>query len=170
MVVKEEKDMRIGKYYIAFKEQGSFLFPLIVILFCLAYLTHSMEIFSKLGMILVRIVVYTIAVFILLVLREEIQITTKKEEKPCSYKISSFLTLKAKKIWYFILVMGLYIFLIDKLGFILSTALFTSIMMYILGIKNKKTLIFTPVFLLIFLYLMFQKWLMIPFPTGIFGL
>ncbi len=160
--------MRIGKYYISVKKPGSLIFPLMVILFCVAYLVQSSGIYAKLTMILVRITFYAIVVFFLFVLKEEIQITSR--EKTDSQESSGKLvTNKSKRIWFFIIGMGIYIIMIGKIGFTFSTLLFTSIMMSILGIKDKKTLVVVPACLVIIIYFMFNKWLMVPLPSGIFG-
>jgi len=160
--------LRIGKYHISLRKPGSLIFPLLVLSFCTAYLMQSSKIFSNLTMILVRITFYAIVVFTFLVLKEEIQITSEKktdsQEAP-----NNFFADKRKRIWFFIIGMGAYIVLLDKLGFILSTLFFTSIMMNILGIKDKKILILLPVCLVTIIYFMFSKWLMVPLPSGIFG-
>jgi len=160
--------LRIGKYYISLKKSGSLIFPLVVLCFCIAYLMQSHKIFSDLSMILVRITFYTIIVFTFFVLKEEIQITSEKktdsQKAPYNYFVG-----KSKRIWFFIIGMGTYIVLLDKIGFVLSTLFFTSIMMYLLGIKNKRILILLPICLVVLIYFMFDKWLMIPLPSGIFG-
>ena len=160
--------MRIGKYRIYLKKPGSLIFPFIVLSFCTAYLIQSSKIFTNLTMILVKITFYAIVVFTCLVLKEEIQITSEK--KTDSQETSNnFFADKRKRIWFFIIGMGAYIVLLDKLGFILSTLFFTSIMMSILGIKDKKILIFLPICLVTVIYFMFNKWLTVPLPIGVFG-
>jgi len=158
--------LRIGKYRIYLKNSGSLIFPFIVLSFCTAYLIQSSKIFTNLTMLLVRLTFYAIVVFTFLVLKEEIQITTGK--KTDSRKApNNFFADKRKRIWFFIIGMGAYIVLLDKLGFILSTLFFTSIMMNMLGIKDKKILILLPVCLVTIIYFMFSAWLMVPLPSGI---
>lgn len=157
--------MRIGKYHISLRKPGSLIFPIIVLSFCIAYLIQSRKIFSELSMILVRITFFAILIFTFFVIREEIKITSEK--KTGSQKL--FVDKKSKRIWFFIIGMGAYIFLIDKIGFTFSTLFFTSAMMNILGVKDLKILIFLPICFLIVIYLTFNKWLMIPLPAGIFG-
>jgi len=160
--------LRIGKYYIRLRKPSSLIFPFIVILFCTTYLRQSIEIFSNLTMILVRITFYAIVVFFLFVLKEEIQITSEKKTDSQEFSHKLFTT-KSKRIWFFIIGMGIYIIMIDKVGFTFSTLLFSSIVMNTLGIKDKKILIIFPICLVTLIYLMFSKWLMVPLPSGIFG-
>lgn len=160
--------MRIGKYYISLRKPGALIFPLIVIVFCIMYLIQSSRIYSNMTMILVRITFYAIVVFFSFVLKEEIQINSEKktDSQESSNKL---ITNKGKRIWFFIIGMGTYIIMIDKIGFTFSTMLFTAIMMSALGIKDKKILTIVPICLVIIIYFMFNKWLMIPLPPGIFG-
>ena len=160
--------MRIGKYDIRLRKPGSLIFPFIVLLFCVAYLIQSRDIFPNLTMILVRITFYAIVVFSLFVFKEEIQITTEKETDSQQSSPRLF-TDKSRKIWFFIIGMGIYIVMINQIGFIFSTLLFVSMIMYMLGIREKKILILLPVCLVILIYLMFNLWLMVPLPSGILG-
>lgn len=160
--------MRIGKYTITLGKTYNLIFPIIVLSFVGAYLFQSYEIFSALSMILIRITFYAILVFTVFVLREEIKINKVKNEsfaKRKKYKIKE----STKRILLFIIFTGVYIVMINKLGFSFSTLVYSGIMMYRLGIRSAKQLIFIPIFLVIIIYLMFSKWLMVPLPLGFLG-
>ena len=160
--------MRIGKYRISCKP-SSLIFPLIVLLFCVSFLIQSRDIFFDLSMVLVRFTFIAIVAIFLLVLKEEIKISTgeKADAPKTSYKL--IISDRNKRIWFFIIGMCIYLFIINKIGFTISTILFTSIIMLMLGIKDKRMIVILPIGLVIFLYLIFSKWLQIPLPSGIFG-
>ncbi len=161
--------MRIGKYRISVSKPSSLIFPLIVLLFCVSFLIQSRDIFFDLSMVLVRFTFIAIVAFFLLVLKEEIKISTgeKADAPKTSYKL--IISDKSKRIWFFIIGMCIYLFIINKIGFTISTILFTSIIMSMLGIKDKRMIVILPIGLIIFLYFIFSKWLRIPLPSGIFG-
>ena len=116
--------MRIGKYRISLRKPSSLIFPLIVLLFCVSFLIQSRDIFFDLSMVLVRFTFIAIVVIFLLVLKEEIKISTgeKADAPKTSYKL--IISDRNKRIWFFIIGMCIYLFIINKIGFTISTILF----------------------------------------------
>ncbi|MDF2522676.1 MAG: Tripartite tricarboxylate transporter TctB family [Clostridiales bacterium] len=71
-----------------------------------------------------------------------------------------------KRVIVYIFVLGLYIFLIEKISYILSTLLFTIASLQIMGHKSWKMKIILPVILTVSAYIVFSKGLSISMPSG----
>lgn len=61
-----------------------------------------------------------------------------------------------------------YVFIIAKLGFYVSTLLFLTLILWITKVRRLLTLVTVPIGTLLFLFLFFQKLLKVSLPTGIF--
>lgn len=66
----------------------------------------------------------------------------------------------------YILIMGLYVFSMKYISYILSTYLFILGSLLFLKTRNKWTLIILPVVLTLALYFMFTRWLFVFPPSG----
>jgi putative tricarboxylic transport membrane protein len=66
-----------------------------------------------------------------------------------------------------ILILFLYIFLMEYLGYIISTLLFTFCAMVMLGNRNKLQLFSVPVVITAFIFLLFTYAMYVPLPKGV---
>lgn len=66
-----------------------------------------------------------------------------------------------------LVVVTAYVFLINVLGFFVSTALFMVGILYMLQLRSLKMYLLTIIFTLLFIYLLFVKLLHVFLPTGL---
>ena len=160
--------MNIGNYNIYFKKSGGAIVPLIVIGFMIFYLVESGHIFFELSLLLVRMLYYVTPFFLLIILKEDLVIEKRVAGTDQSIKAIR-LSIETKKDVLFIVFTLVCLLLLNIIGYILSIFLYLVFLLYILGVRNAKVLTLVPLCLVVFLYLFFQKWLLVPLPTGIFG-
>ncbi len=67
-----------------------------------------------------------------------------------------------------VLIFLIYIFMIDFLGFFISSFIFIIILMLSFGVRQWIKLISVPIIILLFLYFLIKKILFFPLPEGIF--
>ena len=67
-----------------------------------------------------------------------------------------------------VIVFLIYIFMIDFLGFFISSFIFIIILMLSFGVRQWIKLISVPIIILLFLYFLIRKVLFFPLPEGIF--
>ena len=67
-----------------------------------------------------------------------------------------------------VIVFLIYIFMIDFLGFFISSFIFIIILMLSFGVRQWIKLISVPIIILLFLYFLIKKVLFFPLPEGIF--
>ncbi len=67
----------------------------------------------------------------------------------------------------FIIFMAIYIFMMIKIGYIVSTLIFIFASLKIMKVSNKGILIFVPIILTASLYLIFTYLLIVTLPTGL---
>lgn len=67
-----------------------------------------------------------------------------------------------------VIIFLIYIFMIDFLGFFISSFMFIIILMLSLGVRQWIKLISVPIIILLFLYFLIRKVLFFPLPEGIF--
>lgn len=72
-----------------------------------------------------------------------------------------------KRFWIVLLLLSAYAFSINYLGFIVSTALFTVINMYVMGLKEIKKLLLVSTVIVCVLVILFPILLGVPLPRGI---
>ena len=85
--------------------------------------------------------------------------------EPAAEKSSNFKQLVMLVIIYTLLFAG-YVFLLDKLGYIVSTLLFIIISLLFLKVRNIPLLIILPLALTFSMYFLFTKFLMVTLPSG----
>ncbi|MFB0972845.1 MAG: tripartite tricarboxylate transporter TctB family protein [Neofamilia sp.] len=68
------------------------------------------------------------------------------------------------------LITVVYVGLMSKLGFIISTIIYLFLQLYILKTKNKLVLFGLPIILSLVVFFMFTEGFSVPLPRGIFGL
>lgn len=166
--------MKIGKYNINIKNPSGMVLLIIIITTVVGYMLQSYDMFSSRGMMLVRITLYAMCFFVVFVIKEEIEINKIEDEKEKSkdiFDINKWINNEeTMKTFSFLSLMIIYLFSIPKLGFIISTLIFPAAIMNRLGLKSIKQLIIIPIVLTAAVYLMFEVWLLIPLPKGIFGI
>ena len=67
-----------------------------------------------------------------------------------------------------VIIFLIYIFMIDFLGFFISSFIFIIILMLSFGVRQWIKLISVPIIILLFLYFLIKKVLFFPLPEGIF--
>jgi len=67
-----------------------------------------------------------------------------------------------------VIIFLIYIFMIDFLGFFISSFAFIIILMLSFGVRDWKKLISVPIIILLFLYFLIEKVLVFPLPKGMF--
>lgn len=67
-----------------------------------------------------------------------------------------------------VIIFLIYIFMIDFLGFFISSFVFIIILMLSFGVRQWIKLISVPIIILLFLYFLIKKILFFPLPEGIF--
>jgi len=67
-----------------------------------------------------------------------------------------------------VIIFLIYIFMIDFLGFFISSFIFIIILMLSFGVRQWIKLISVPIIILLFLYFLIKKILFFPLPEGIF--
>lgn len=72
-----------------------------------------------------------------------------------------------KYILFLIILILIYIYLIKILGFILTSIIFMSILIYLFGEKRKTIIFIFPTIFILALYLVFSKLAMVPLPQGL---
>lgn len=70
-----------------------------------------------------------------------------------------------KKLLAYIIGIGIYLLLVDHIGFVIMTLIFLPTMMWIMGTKSKKILIITPIVVVLIIYFVFIEALGIRFPV-----
>lgn len=73
-----------------------------------------------------------------------------------------------KRVLITIIATAVYIYLMNFLGFFVTTYLFLVILFSFLKVENLKVKIFVPLFTLSFIYLIFRVFLVVPTPRGLF--
>lgn len=163
--------MKIGNKSITIKKKGEFIIPAVATMFALLYLKESMRLFSSDAMLLTRMVLIgVIALSVVVMLKQfNVEASEKMEGKENTSTIPFWKNDMMVKTLVFIVLTGLSLALLNTLGYIVTFGGYLIIMMYILGIRQPKILVFVPTGILLFIYFLFQKWLMVPLPRGILG-
>jgi len=98
-----------------------------------------------------------------LIIRKDKPSASKKKEK-------KFTLLQKDRISILFVILTLAnLLLLNVVGYIVTFFLFSLSLMLILGVRSIKILMLVPVSLILVLYLVFQRWLLIPLPMGFFG-
>jgi len=108
-----------------------------------------------------RLVPYYISVF-LIVLATLLIIKRLRNKDKEIYDFTG-----SKKAFVFCILMLIYIFFVDVLGFYVVTLIFLVVSMWILGLRNKMQLILVPIGTIVFLYLTFDLLFQLPIPKGL---
>ncbi len=103
----------------------------------------------------VRVIAYFMAFLSVLLLIKSLMSTDVKK---------IILTKNPKHFYTLIIAITLYIILLPLIGFFISTALFLPITMIALGYRNKKLILLSTVFVLIFIYILFVSIFEVPLP------
>jgi putative tricarboxylic transport membrane protein len=72
-----------------------------------------------------------------------------------------------RKVILMIAVFIFYLLVMSSIGFYLTTFVYLPVMIWLLGVRKIKVIVFSTVFVLIFIYLVFSAFLKVPIPEGI---
>lgn len=67
------------------------------------------------------------------------------------------------------IILFIYVITLDYLGFLLATILLNLILLLLFKVRKKSILILAPVLTTLVIYQVFQKFLMVPLPPGLFS-
>jgi len=129
---------------------------------------------SKINLVLIEPVFVMMVFFTLWVLVREVEFRREKAEgepeADNSSKRGTFrLWLRSsstKKVGGFMLLSGLYLGLVEPVGFILCNFAFLVAGMLLLGVRSWPLLVILPAAATAVIYLLFQVWMQIPVPAG----
>lgn len=136
----------------------------------IAYIIQSRSLYADNAMLLVRWCFYAMIVFTIFAVKSDLVIQlearTNMEEKK---RESKRLNREMERLLVFIVGITGYLVVMQWMGFIITTLIFIAVMMFYLGVRDKKSMILIPVCLTALIYLMFDVWLSITLPISIFG-
>jgi putative tricarboxylic transport membrane protein len=75
-----------------------------------------------------------------------------------------------EKVIYTLAALLLYVFLLEKLGFLLCTLLLVAFLLLVVERQRSLVVMVTAFFATIFSYILFQVWLNIQLPSGVLGI
>lgn len=153
-------------------------FDWIIPVFILIYSTvYFFEVYSlpraEINMLLIKPVYYLLTIFIIIYfliivfnkLRKNKNITNNQEET----NDESNEKINYKKTAVFFITTILYVFLLDYIGFIISSLVYMVYLMYYLGVKRYSLILIVPVSVVGLLFLSVEIWLNIRLPKGFLG-
>lgn len=161
--------MKLGKYHLGIKRKGELILPLLFLVFTLLYFRETHHLLSSDAMLLVRFILLGVLLLSGILIARQITFSTagssggRGEETPAPFSDHT------KKIAWFIVLTTLSLLLLRYVGYVITFVVYSILMMYILGVRDKKWLVFVPLVLLSFLYFLFQIWLTVPLPKGFLG-
>lgn len=92
----------------------------------------------------------------------------KEEEKELTKTLSGWGSWE--KVVYTLAALLLYVFLLEKLGFLLCTLLLVAFLLRVIERQRSLVVMVTAFFATIFTYILFQVWLNIQLPSGVLGI
>lgn len=164
-------ELKIGKYRIGLKSSTCLLVPLIMWGIVIAYMLQSRSLYSDNAMLLVRWCFYAMIIFTILSVKGDLTIQREGDikDEPVKGNAPGGLNHETIRLFVFIVSIGVYLVIMEWLGFIITTLVFIAGMMFYLGVRSKKLMVLVPVCLTMLIYLMFDVWLSITLPVSIFG-
>jgi putative tricarboxylic transport membrane protein len=150
------------------RDKGEFIIPIIILILSIflyketytfkftTYQEASPQMWPR--FILVLLILTSLGLIAKLLLSKPPQNTEEKNQKP---RTRWGIMLAG------ILILFLYIFLMEYLGYIISTLLFTFCAMLMLGNRNKFQLFSVPIVMTAFIFLLFTYAMYIPLPKGV---
>lgn len=165
--------MKIGKIRIYFHRFDWFL-PLIIFVYTINYYMETLSLpHPEVHNLLIRPVAYAIvfltAIYFLSHLRWKPAGDKLNEGPPRARRPLGEIFRENRRFLLFLLSTGIYLPLISLLGFPLASALYMAATMHHLGVRNRKVLVLLPLVTVIGIVLVFEGWLTISVPKGIFG-
>lgn|GEM_PF-4323935 len=156
-----------------FNDKGWFI-PLLILIYTIYYYFETIRLpHPEVHNLLIRPVVYAIVVLVALHFIANLRREPSGEDGSEGPEVKSLqlrqVIRENRRFLLFILQTAIYLPLISLLGFVLASALYMVGTMLQLGVRNVKVLVLLPLISLIGLALMFETWLNITIPKGIFG-
>lgn len=125
----------------------------------------------EINMLLIKPIYFILLVSVILFLSIQVYGSLKKNRsshESANEQSNPFEKLDLRKSFSFAITTILYIFLIEHIGFVVMTVLYMIILGLLIGIRSKLTLILVPTILVITIYIVFEFWLKLPLPKGVF--
>jgi hypothetical protein len=166
-----EMHVKIGPYRVCIRP-GALIVPALCMGYGLYQYLYVRQLPDKINLILIEPVFVLMVLFTLWVLAREIKISRQMsgEEKPDPSRTivrASRLSASGKKMAVFALLSGLYLVLMEPVGFIPCNMAFLLAAMVLLGVRRRPVLIILPVVGTAVIYLLFQVWMDVPLPAGL---
>jgi hypothetical protein len=171
ITIQGEMPVKVGPYRVNIR-----LSTLIVPGLCMGYGLYQYlnvrQLPNKINLVLIEPVFVLMVFFTLWVLAREINIRREmsgEEELEPSKPIvrKRRLSASAGKMVAFALLSGLYLALVQPVGFILCNMAFLLAAMLLLGVRRRSVLIILPPAATGAIYLFFQVWMDVPIPAGL---
>jgi hypothetical protein len=172
---RRENLMKIGPYRVTIR-LGALIVPGLCIGYGIyQYLTVRQLPDSDINLVLIEPVFLLMIIFTLWVLAQSTEIQREEAieepqaDSPPKKAKKGFLlrSPEARKLGSFVLLFGLYVSLIQPLGFVLCNMLFLGGCMFLLGVRRWHLLLIIPAVATAAVYLLFQLWMQAPIPEGI---
>ena len=129
---------------------------------------------STVNLVLIEPVFILMVIFTIWVLAREIEVGREsagpknRADLPSQQATTALLQgSSAKKLGAFVGLSGLYLWLIEPVGFIPCNLAFLMAAMRLLGVKRWSFLVILPVVATAALYLLFEVWMQVPIPAGL---
>ena len=156
-----------------FKLLSPLFVPTMVVAFSIAYYMESWEVTSNNKLLIKPICFLIVLLYIYFIYQEytkqKLEIKQEKSSNVERTAISSHQIMLSKSV-IIVVMTGIYVLLIQYLGFIITSIMFMGGMLYTLNVKNKWIIAIYSVLSTIILYFAFKIILMVPLPTGILSI
>ena len=156
-----------------FKLLSPLFVPTMVVAFLIAYYIESWEVTSNNKLLIKPICFLIVLLYIYFIYQEytkqKLEIKQEKSSNVERTAISSHQIMLSKSV-IIVVMTGIYVLLIQYLGFIITSIMFMGGMLYTLNVKNKWIIAIYSVLSTIILYFAFKIILMVPLPTGILSI
>ena len=156
-----------------FKLLSPLFVPTMVVAFSIAYYMESWEVTSNNKLLIKPICFLIVLLYIYFIYQEytkqKLEIKQEKSSNVERTAISPHQIMLSKSV-IIVVMTGIYVLLIQYLGFIITSIMFMGGMLYTLNVKNKWIIAIYSVLSTIILYFAFKIILMVPLPTGILSI
>ena len=129
---------------------------------------------SEINLVLIEPVFVLMVIFTVWVLAREVEVCREnavpkdRADRPSQQGGSALLRgSSAKKLGAFMGLSGLYLWLIEPVGFIPCNLFFLMVSMLLLGVKRWSLLVIIPVVATAAIFLLFEVWMQVPIPAGL---
>lgn len=136
--------------------------PLLLLIYCSTYFFEVSSLPNpEQALLLIKPVFIILAIAVVLHVVLQFTLFNKKENNHVREE-----PFKLKRSVIFAVATLVYILLIDVIGFVVTTFIYSSLLMYLLGEKRLMTLFVIPIVFIIILFMSLEVGLKIPLPKG----